>query len=73
MDENNIQPDKFPPRVKNEAESIFNSFGSTLKNERKVRTVCDNLFVFSIDNKNTKAIDDAVSIEEISTGATPLW
>jgi exoribonuclease R len=63
MEENNIQPDKFPPKVKKEAVSIFNSFGSTLKKERQLRTVRDDLFVFSIDNKNTMAIDDAVSIE----------
>ena len=42
------------------------SFEEILKIGREKRINKDQLFVFSIDNESTRAVDDAVSIEEIT-------
>jgi exoribonuclease R len=65
MRQNGVSFDKFPDKVVREAKALEKEFkDKILKKERKNRKTVD-LHVLSIDTKNARALDDALSVRHI--------
>ena len=77
MQDNGFNEDDFPKAVKDEANKAKTRFHAELErlgqgksqkyNQKHQRQEKRNLFCFSIDNKRTRAIDDAISIQKVET------
>lgn len=53
--------DYFPKKVKDEAKKVKELTSKKIDAQKEE----DGIFCFSVDNKNTRAIDDAISIDDI--------
>lgn len=62
MFQNGVSFEAFPKGVISQAKGIAQEYDRTLKKEAKFRSTIKHL-VLSIDSKNARALDDALSIE----------
>ena len=53
--------DDFPKKVKDEAKKVTELISKKMDTQKEE----NQIYCFSVDNKNTRAIDDAISIEDI--------
>jgi ribonuclease R len=65
MYQNGITFDKFSPQAEREANRLKGDFQPLIKKELRDRRNLSSLPVFSIDGKNARAIDDAISLESL--------
>jgi len=63
MYQNGITFDKFSPQAEREANRLKGDFQALIRRELRDRRDLSSLPIFSIDGKNTRAIDDAISLE----------
>ena len=65
MRQNGVSFDKFPDKVVTQSKALSKDFENKwLKSEKKTRKFIDQL-VLSIDTKNARALDDALSVKHL--------
>jgi ribonuclease R len=66
MYQNGISFDKFSDKAEREAKRLRSEFHAILRSEKNVRKNLSKLEILSIDGKNSRALDDALSLERIN-------
>jgi ribonuclease R len=65
MYQNGITFDKFSPQIDREANRLKGDFQALIKRELRTRRDLSSLPVLTIDGKNSRALDDAISLESL--------